>query len=236
MFERKNIAMVVAEFLGAAILSGAILAMIARTGFPFFTAGAAAAVFALLILAFDDVSGVHANPAVTLGLWTIRRIPTPQAIVYVVAQMLGGLTAWHVGEYFIRSPLNKLATGGVNWRVLIAEAVGTMIFVHGIAAASYKRYETTKKAAVEASALFVGILVASLGANGLLNPAVALGVRSWSWAYVVGPIIGAVVGLNLYAWLFAPTSPLAEIRATRSTTTTRSRSNRTSTKAKSRRR
>jgi hypothetical protein len=44
-----------------------------------------------------------------------------------------------------------------------------------------------------------------------LNPAVALGARSWVWgSYVVGPLLGAVVGTNLYALLFAGTAPLAE--------------------------
>ena len=34
--------------------------------------------------------------------------------------------------------------------------------------------------------------------NGILNPAVALALGSFNWIYLVGPIVGAVVGM----WLF----------------------------------
>jgi hypothetical protein len=38
----------------------------------------------------------------------------------------------------------------------------------------------------------------------LLNPAVALGAQAWVWGtYVLGPVVGALVGVNLYAYLFA---------------------------------
>jgi hypothetical protein len=54
-------------------------------------------------------------------------------------------------------------------------------------------------------------MVASVAAAGTLNPAVALGARSWEWGTtLLGPILGAVIGFNLYALLFAPTDALAE--------------------------
>ena len=49
----------------------------------------------------------------------------------------------------------------------------------------------------------LGILVASTASNGILNPAVALGIRSWNFVYVAGPVLGAIIGMNLYAQLFA---------------------------------
>src|SRR5690606_14448895 len=37
------------------------------------------------------ISGGHFNPAVTAGFWVTRRISTPLAIGYVLAQLIGGI-------------------------------------------------------------------------------------------------------------------------------------------------
>lgn len=205
MSGQRKIAVVVAEFFGTYVLATAMMSTLVRTNFAFFAAIAAGAVYGLMYLILGSSSGSHLNPAVTLGYWTVRKVSTVTAIVYIVAQMLGGLVAWRVGEYFLNQSLNKIATGGFNWRVLIAEGVGTLIFGFALAAVALKQTEVNKYAVVAALALFAGIMVASLGSNGLLNPAVDLAVRSWSWAYVVGPIAGAVVGMNLYALVFTDT-------------------------------
>ena len=50
----------------------------------------------------------------------------------------------------------------------------------------------------------MGILVASLASNGIVNPAVAIGVQSWSWVYAVAPLVGAVLGANVYGLMATP--------------------------------
>lgn len=204
MSGQRKVAMVVAEFVGTFVLATAMMSMLVRTNFAFFTAIAAAVVYGLMYLALGGTSGSHLNPAVTIGYWTVRKVATTTAIVYIVVQMLGGLVAWKVGEYFLNQTLNKIATGGVDWRVLVAEGVGTLVFCFGLAAVTLKEADTNKFAIVASLSLLAGVMIASLGANGLLNPAVDLAVRSWSWAYVVGPIVGAVVGMNLYSLVFTP--------------------------------
>lgn len=202
MVGRQKVPAILAEFLGTYVLATAMLAMLVRTNFEFFSAIAAAVVYGLMMLVFDGVSGSHLNPAVTLGMWTMRKVSTVTAVVFIIAQLLGGLVAWRVGQYFLAQTLSKTATSGLDWRVLIAEAVGTLVFTFGLAAAVSNKLEGGKKAAVAGLSLFAGIVIASLAANGLLNPAVDIAVRSISWAYVVGPIVGAVVGMNLYALIF----------------------------------
>jgi glycerol uptake facilitator-like aquaporin len=49
--------------------------------------------------------------------------------------------------------------------------------------------------------LFLGIHFAAHTSNGVLNPAVALGIGSFSLAYIWGPIAGAIVGALLYRLL-----------------------------------
>jgi glycerol uptake facilitator-like aquaporin len=184
------------------VLATAMLSMLVRTNFEFFSAVAAAVVYGVMMLVFGGVSGSHLNPVVTIGLWTMQKISTLHAVVYIIAQLLGGLVAWRVGQYFLNQTLSKTASSGLDWRVLIAEGVGTLVFTFGVAAAVSNKLDGVKKAAVCALALFAGITIASLASNGLLNPAVAIAVRSVSWAYIVGPIVGAVIGMNLYRVFF----------------------------------
>src|SRR3546814_16585379 len=46
---------------------------------------------AIMISAVGHISGGHFNPAVPAGFWVTRRISTPLAIGYVLAQLLGGV-------------------------------------------------------------------------------------------------------------------------------------------------
>jgi glycerol uptake facilitator-like aquaporin len=204
MLSRDKFAMVVAEILGTGVLTGVVLT-VSRSpiGLPYFVALAAGLTLAILVLVIGPTSGAHVNPAVTLSLWTLRKINTIKAIVYIVAQFMGAALAWKLYTYLSPIPVKNIAGPTFDWKVLVAEAVGTFIFTFGIAAAVYQGYEGGKRAATIGGALLMGIFIASAGSNGMLNPAVALGAQSWSKAYVFGPLIGGVVGMNLYSLLFA---------------------------------
>lgn len=203
MFGRRKIAMIVAEFLGAFILSASVYSMVVRTSFPFFSGLVAGSVLAMLVLAVGSISGAHANPAVTLGLWSLRKVRATQAVVYVAAQMLGGVVAIILMQYLIGHSLSNEADK-FEWKVLVAEAIGALIFCFGIAAAVYQEYKGAKLALTAGVSLAIGIVVASLASNAVINPAVAIGIRSWNWAYAIGPVIGGVIGMNLYGLLFYP--------------------------------
>lgn len=207
---RKKIAMVVAEFLGTALLTLTVLA-ISKTsiGYPFFVGLGAALVIVAASLTIGAVSGAHLNPAVTIGLWSLRRIKAVPAIVYVAAQILGGVAAYQLFTYFVGQDLTKV--GQFEGRILVAEAAGAFILALGWAAAVYQKLETGKAAVVIGASLALGIIVSAAGAGGIINPAVALGLNSWVWGtYVLGPVLGAIIGFNLYSLLFAPASELAK--------------------------
>jgi glycerol uptake facilitator-like aquaporin len=188
MLSRNKIAMVLAEFVGTGILTAVVLSV--------------SLVLAAFTLSLGAVSGAHLNPAVTLGLWSVRKVKTLPAIVYVASQLLGASAAYLLYTYFVGQHWNN--TGHYEAKVLVAEAVGAFIFSLGWASVVYQRFETGKAAAVVGISLMLGIIVASAGAGGIVNPAVALGVRSWTWGTtVLGPVLGALIGFNLYALLFA---------------------------------
>jgi glycerol uptake facilitator-like aquaporin len=206
MLSRRKIAMVVAEFLGTGFLTLIVLAVSKSTiGIPYFVSLAAGLVIAAGTLAFAAVSGAQFNPAITIGLWTVRRIKTAPAIVYVAAQLLGGAAAYLLYTYFVGQHWSN--SGHFEAKMLVGEAVGGLIFGLGWAAAVYQKLETGKAAALVGVMLMIALIVASVAGGGIVNPAVALGARTWIWgSTVLGPILGAVVGFNLYALLFAKAS------------------------------
>lgn len=204
MFGRQRIATLVAEFLGTGVLTLLILSVQRSTiGVPFFVAMAAGLTLALMMFALARTSGGHFNPAITLALWTARKVATVPAVLYIVAQLLGGYAAYSLYTYFVNSPLQDVG-GEFSGRILVAEAVGAGIFAFGWAAAMYQGFTRATTAAVSGLAYMIGIVAASSAAIGLLNPAVAFGVKAWVLGtYVLGPILGAIIGMNLYGLLFA---------------------------------
>src|SRR5581483_3251105 len=190
MFKRKSLAMVVAEFLGTAVWTVVVLAVSKSTiGIPYFVAVAAGLAVVAGTLVFRSVSGAHFNPAITIGLWSARRIKTLPAIVYIAAQLLGGIAAYWLFTYFANQ--HWANNGHYSGHVLVAEAVGTFVLGLAWAALSYSDVDDGRAAALVGIGLTVGILVASSAASGLLNPAVALGLRLWGWGnYVLCPVFG----------------------------------------------
>lgn len=209
MFGRQKIATLVAEFLGTGVLTLLILSVQRSTiGVPFFVAMAGGLTVALMMFALARSSGGHFNPALTLALWTARKVSTLNAVLYVAVQLLGAWAAYYLYSYFVNSSLQQVG-GHYSGRILVAEAVGTGIFAFGWAAALYQGYSRAVTAALAGLAYMIGIVAAASTAIGLLNPAVALGVKAWVWGtYVLGPVLGAIVGVNLYSFLFADAAAL----------------------------
>jgi aquaporin Z len=222
MFGKSKVAALVAEFLGAGTLTAAVYTIAARTSFPLFSGLAAGATVALFTMIMGAVSGAQLNPAITFGMWTLRKIQTSRAVAYIFAQMIGGVAMWKLLQYFLGHKLTSIAGTSFDWKVFTAEAIGTALFAFGFAAAALTETELSKKAAIVGASLLVGVLFASLASNGVLNPAVAVGIQSWSWTYAAAPFAGALVGMNLYGMLFAAESTsLVKMSASAPKATTR---------------
>lgn len=123
MVTRRKIAMIMAEFLGTALLTLAVLAVSKSTiGIPYFVAIAAGLVVATVTLTLGAVSGAHLNPIVTIGLWSVRKVKTIPAVVYIAAQLLGGIAAYYLFTYLIGQTWTNV--GEFEGKVLVAEAAG----------------------------------------------------------------------------------------------------------------
>ena len=72
---------------------------------------------AFSIFTVAKVSGGHINPAVTAMLWSFGLVPHVQAVVYVVAQLLGGFVGAAATYLFYYELIDQMEVGcyGFNW-------------------------------------------------------------------------------------------------------------------------
>jgi glycerol uptake facilitator-like aquaporin len=176
------------------------------TGSTFIIATGVVAAFtlAIFVLTIGAVSGSNINPAVTFGLWASGQMKAHKAISYFLAQFAGAFGAFAVAAAFLggQSYSKFVATG--DWKVFAAEAIGTMIFTFGVGCAVIGKKAGVEAALMVGGSLFLGIVFAGfVSGAGVLNPAVALALKSFSWAHVAGPLVGGIVGVFVAFFLNA---------------------------------
>ena len=162
--------------------------------FPVPTPVMAGLVLGVFVYTIGGISGAHVNPAITLGLLSVRKISAKDAALYLVAQFFGGGFAMATsGALLQRPPLT--VTDGIA--VGASEALGAFLLALGVAAVVYGKVPAPAAGITIGGSLLAGISVAA-GSNGVLNPAVALGIGSFSLTYALAPIVGAVIAMQLY--------------------------------------
>ncbi|HZV72521.1 MAG TPA: aquaporin [Conexibacter sp.] len=220
--EPRGIAAFVAETIGTFLLVFFICGFISvSSAGGFDLAGLALThAFALMVLIYTlgGTSGGHFNPAVTLALWSIKKISAPNAIVYVICQCIGGILGAlvvlllfkDVGkavDYGATAIHGHILHNGSVWLALIAEALGTFMLMWAIMGLAVNpRGEAALAGLGIGAALGVAVMIfgpatgAGLNPARWLGPAVASGRFDDAWLYVVGPLVGAVAAALTYRW------------------------------------
>jgi glycerol uptake facilitator protein len=158
----------------------------------------AALVVGVFVYTIGGISGAHINPAVTLGMWIIKQINTKDALLYVVAQFVGaGLATMLVLSMTTTIPM----VGTDSPQIILGEAIGAFILTFGVAAVALGKAKEDAAGLVVGGSLLVGILVASSLSSGILNPAVAFGLGTLSLSYLIGPLLGGVLGAITFRWI-----------------------------------
>ena len=173
-------------------------------------------ILAVLIYALGGTSGAHFNPAVTFALWSIKKISTPNAVVYVVCQCVGGILGAlvvlllfnNVGDavnYGATAINSEVLNNGSAWLGLIAEALGTFLLMYAIMGLAVNpRGEAPLAGLGIGAALGVAVIVFGPATGAGLNPARWLGPAVVSgrfddfWIYIVGPLAGAAAAALAY--------------------------------------
>jgi glycerol uptake facilitator len=186
-----------------------------------------------LIVMFGVVSGGHFNPAVTLAAAAIRRISGIDALIYVLAQLSGGVLGALLAKGLLldegrASNYAAVEVSGLlggNFQGMIVEGIGTFCLVLVILAAVYSR-KSVKDWAPLAIGTTLGFIVMVGGplTGGSFNPArwfgPALVSGEWGdvWPYLLGPILGSLLAAAVYRFVLepggpAPTEPPERVKA-----------------------
>ena len=172
---------------------------------------------ALAIAAFGHVSGGHFNPAVSLGLAVARKFPVKEVVPYWIAQLAGGFVAvLAVAAVYSKSAVDALDTapglGISNGGALVLELIATGLFVMVICTvATDDRAPWKGVMAPLLIGLFIFTAADAIGpaSGGSFNPARSLDPVFYNgdfgdvWIYLVGPLVGGVVGGAVWL-LFGP--------------------------------
>ncbi|HSE29487.1 MAG TPA: aquaporin [Candidatus Saccharimonadales bacterium] len=210
-----------AELIGTFVLTCTIL-VTSTDG----TVNTLIAVLAYLImwLVISQLSGSHMNPAVTLGLLSVKQITPVKAMGYIIAQVIGAILALIIVMQFLAA--NPLAAGVTpfeitgltdqSWLPVLSQFMGALVFGFGIGSVFLGKKQGFDAAFTAGGSFLIGLLIASIGSAAILNPAVAIGVNAFTnnWStlvYAVAPLIGIAIGIWGYkALLWEVTSTKAK--------------------------
>ena len=180
---------------------------------------------AIMVSALGAVSGAVFNPALTIGLWATRRLPTVDTVGYVIAQLLGGIAGAAMLEFTFPATLREVADGvpdiaGVTFLQAVAiEAVLTFFLMTAVFGTAVDRRAPKLGGLAIGLVLTMDILAAGRLTGAAMNPARAFGPElvTGHWAnmavYWVGPIIGAVLAALVYHYVFMDDEQRAEAAA-----------------------
>jgi aquaporin Z len=182
---------------------------------------------------FGHISGCHINPAVTIGMWTLRRTPGREVPWYLLGQIvgaaLGSVVIWAILETGDNAGTPKLArqllfSGASNGygshspakfdlgAVMIAEVVFTALFVLVIAG-------TTRSSAIAGFAgIPIGLMLALIHMisipidNTSVNPVRSLSTAVFAnsfaleqlWVFIVFPIVGGLIAAGIWMVVTTP--------------------------------
>ncbi|MBP9772996.1 MAG: aquaporin [Candidatus Peribacteraceae bacterium] len=190
----------IAEILGTFTLVLAVsLSLLGKIGaLP--TPLLAAIVVGIFVYTIGAISGAHLNPAVTIGLWSIKKVKVKEAVLYIISQLIGAVAAMMLLAAFAFDETK--VTVQADFLTLCAEIIGTFFLAFGICSVVYGKVADMASGIVIGGSLLLGIVIAAgLGSNGVLNPAVAFGIGSAGPMYLLGPIVGSVAAMQLYRWM-----------------------------------
>jgi aquaporin Z len=182
----------------------------------------------VMVYTIGPVSGCHINPAVTLGVLLARKIGGKDAVMYVIAQIIGAIIAAGLVLAIARgipggysASVSGLGANGFGIHspdlynmqaAFLAEVILTAFLVLTVLGA------TDIKAPVGFAGLAIGLVLTLIHLvcipvdNTSVNPARSIGpavfVGGWAiqqlWLFIVAPLIGAVIAAGIYAVIRTP--------------------------------
>ncbi|XP_064408586.1 lens fiber major intrinsic protein isoform X2 [Latimeria chalumnae] len=173
---------------------------------------------ATMVQGVGHISGAHLNPAVTLAFLFGSHISLLRALLYIAAQVLGGMAGAAV-LYGVTPPsvrgdlaINKVQPGVAPGHALVVEMILTFQLILCIFATTDDR----RTGCLGSPSLSIGLSVTlghlfgipftgtSMNPARSFGPAVVVRKFSYHWIFWVGPIVGAIVAALLYNFILFP--------------------------------
>lgn len=123
----------------------------------------------VLVVALGAVSGAHVNPAITFGLWSIKKLEGIKVPFYWAMQLAGALLALLVSQFYQGGNygISFASFTQLDGKIFLAELLGTAVFAFAVAAAVQRKELDSAKAFAIGLALLTGLAVG----GGLLGQA-----------------------------------------------------------------
>lgn len=160
-----------------------------------------------IIYFMGAVSGAHLNPAVTLAFALRRNFPWSRVPGYIIAQIIGGIGA----ALFLRTLFGTIGFLGAthpgegvgNFTALAMEILLTAGLVNTIlgTASGARNIGSNGALAVGGYIALAGLWAAPISGSSMnpvrsFSPDLIRGDLTTTWIYIVGPIIGAFIGVG----------------------------------------
>jgi glycerol uptake facilitator-like aquaporin len=167
------------------------------------------AILVVLILIFGPLSGAHFNPAVSIALALRRELSWPDAAIYILMQVIGGVIGVWTAHLMFELPLWQVSlhtrAGAGQWLAEFVATFGLLLTILGCAAR-----------APAAIPYAVGLYITSAywftASTSFANPAVTI-ARSMSDTFagiapaaapgfILAQLVGMLVAVILARWLW----------------------------------
>ncbi|HEY6282397.1 MAG TPA: aquaporin [Nitrososphaerales archaeon] len=172
---------------------------------------------AMAVSATMAISGGVLNPAVTLGLWAGKKLPSRDVVPYVLAQLVGATAAGFALVVSFPSALGNPVHWGAPtlndalsvWQGIAIEALLTFVLVIAVYGTAVDLRAPRIGGLGVGLAVLADVLVAGNLTGAAMNPArafgpmVAAGFYPGYWfIYAVGPMVGALLAGLSYRFMF----------------------------------
>jgi len=167
------------------------------------------AILAVLILTFSPISGAHFNPAVSVAFALRRELSWPNAVTYIVAQIIGAVIGVWIAHLMFELPVWQVSsnarTGAGQWLAEFVATFGLLLTILGCVA-------HTPAAVPYAVGLYITSAYWFTASTSFANPAVTI-ARSLSdtfagiaptgvAAFIAAQLAGMLAAVVLGRWFW----------------------------------
>ena len=168
------------------------------------------AILVVLILIFGPISGAHFNPAVTLAFTISKEIRPPEAVQYVMVQIIGGILGVVIAHAMFDNPLfdpsTTMRSGSGQW-------IGEFVATFGLVATILGCLKTRPDAVPYAVGLFITAGYWFTSSTSFANPAVTIArglTNTFSGiaptnipVFIVVQLLGSIVATLIFRWIYS---------------------------------